>query len=223
MTSKRNQSSRKKLARHTSSVKDEDSEEDRVAIAKQREALEKFQIQNKGQKRLKKLPKKKRSSSSSSEDDDSFIPQNAMDDIDMEAMVEEAMAGCSMSPLHSVCWWRIVLDEAHFIKTRSSQTAAAAFALIGIHRWALSGTVSITLYLFIDKLCRPLSQPPPLFLIFQPLQNRVGEMYSLIRYLRIDPMAHYFCRSKVITFNRKNCFNCWKRYLPLFSTSFPFL
>jgi DNA repair protein RAD16 len=55
------------------------------------------------------------------------------------------------------------------IKSRSSQTAAAAFSLTGIHRWCLSGT---------------------------PLQNRVGELYSLIRFLRIDPMAHYFCKSK---------------------------
>ena len=75
-----------------------------------------------------------------------------------------------MSNLHSVCWWRIVLDEAHMIKSRSSQTSHAAFALTGIHRWCLSGT---------------------------PLQNRVGEFYSLIRFLRLDPMAHYMCRSKV--------------------------
>jgi len=62
-----------------------------------------------------------------------------------------------------------ILDEAHFIKTRSSQTANAAFSLIGVHRWCLSGT---------------------------PLQNRVGEFYSLVRFLRLDPMAYYYCRCK---------------------------
>jgi len=91
------------------------------------------------------------------------------DMVDMDALMEQAMQGCRMSPLHGLCWWRVVLDEAHFIKSRSSQTTAAAFALISVHRWALSGT---------------------------PLQNRVGEFYSLIRFLRIDPMAHYMCRSK---------------------------
>lgn len=92
--------------------------------------------------------------------------------MDMEVLLQEAMAGAKMSALHSVCWWRIVLDEAHMIKSRSSQTAAAAFSLIGVHRWCLSGT---------------------------PLQNRVGEFYSLVRFLRIDPMAHYLCRHKGCT------------------------
>jgi len=97
------------------------------------------------------------------------VRRDAMDGIDLDNLMKEAMAGSQMSVLHSLCWWRIVLDEAHMIKSRSSQTASAAFSLIGIHRWALSGT---------------------------PLQNRVGEFYSLIRFLRIDPMAHYFCRQK---------------------------
>ncbi|VAH29639.1 unnamed protein product [Triticum turgidum subsp. durum] len=56
------------------------------------------------------------------------------------------------SPLHSVRWERIILDEAHFIKDRRCNTARAVFALESEYKWALSGT---------------------------PLQNRVGELYSL--------------------------------------------
>ena len=29
-----------------------------------------------------------------------------------------------------------------------------------------------------------------------PLQNRVGELYSLLRFLELDPYAYYFCRKK---------------------------
>eukprot|EP00986_Skeletonema_menzelii_P007037 scaffold2688_cov134-Skeletonema_menzelii.AAC.2 len=59
---------------------------------------------------------------------------DALDGIDMQELIDKAMAGAKKSPLHSLCWWRIVLDEAHMIKSRSSQTANAAFSLIGVHR-----------------------------------------------------------------------------------------
>ncbi|XP_062189121.1 ATP-dependent helicase rhp16-like isoform X2 [Phragmites australis] len=72
-----------------------------------------------------------------------------------------------MSPLHMVWWKRIILDEAHFIKDRRCNTARAVFALESEYKWALSGT---------------------------PLQNRVGELYSLIRFLQIFPYSNYFCK-----------------------------
>ncbi|KAG2267335.1 hypothetical protein Bca52824_061890 [Brassica carinata] len=71
------------------------------------------------------------------------------------------------SLLHSITWNRIILDEAHYIKERRSNTARAVFALEATYRWALSGT---------------------------PLQNRVGELYSLIRFLQIRPYSYYFCK-----------------------------
>lgn len=71
------------------------------------------------------------------------------------------------SPLHSVRWERIILDEAHFIKDRRCNTARAVFELESEYKWALSGT---------------------------PLQNRVGELYSLIRFLQIFPYSNYFCK-----------------------------
>ncbi|KAF5320985.1 hypothetical protein D9619_001153 [Psilocybe cf. subviscida] len=71
------------------------------------------------------------------------------------------------SPLHQIHWRRVVLDEAHNIKERSSNTAKGAFELKATSRWCLSGT---------------------------PLQNRVGELYSLIRFLGGDPFSFYFCK-----------------------------
>jgi DNA repair protein RAD16 len=68
-----------------------------------------------------------------------------------------------------VSWFRIILDEAHLIKDRSTSTAKAVFNLVSLNKWCLTGT---------------------------PLQNRVGELYSLIRFLRVDPHAYYYCRGK---------------------------
>ncbi|CAE6445882.1 unnamed protein product [Rhizoctonia solani] len=71
------------------------------------------------------------------------------------------------SPLHGVKWRRIILDEAHNIKERSTNTAKAAFELKSDYKWCLSGT---------------------------PLQNRVGELYSLVRFIGGDPFSYYFCK-----------------------------
>lgn len=71
------------------------------------------------------------------------------------------------SLLHSLKWERIILDEAHFIKDRRCNTAKAVFALHSSYKWALSGT---------------------------PLQNRVGELYSLVRFLQIVPYSYYLCK-----------------------------
>lgn len=70
------------------------------------------------------------------------------------------------SPLHAIQFYRVILDEAHNIKDRQSNTAKAANNLMTKKRWCLSGT---------------------------PLQNRIGEMYSLIRFLDIEPFGNYFC------------------------------
>ncbi|KAL5488367.1 RAD16 [Sanghuangporus weigelae] len=71
------------------------------------------------------------------------------------------------SPVHQIHWTRIILDEAHNIKERSTNTAKATFELQSTYKWCLSGT---------------------------PLQNRVGELYSLVRFLGGDPFSFYFCK-----------------------------
>ncbi|XP_058097466.1 DNA repair protein RAD16 [Magnolia sinica] len=104
------------------------------------------------------------------------------------------------SVLHSVKWERIILDEAHYIKDRRSSTARAVLTLQSSYKWALSGT---------------------------PLQNRVGELYSLIRFLQISPYSYYYCKDcdcKSLDYSyTTDCPNCvhkanrhfcwWNRYV----------
>ncbi|KAH6893088.1 SNF2 family N-terminal domain-containing protein [Thelonectria olida] len=71
------------------------------------------------------------------------------------------------SVMHSINFHRVILDEAHCIKTRTTMTAKACFALKTTFRWCLTGT---------------------------PLQNRIGEFFSLVRFLNIRPFASYLCK-----------------------------
>ncbi|KAF9919342.1 DNA repair protein rad16 [Lobosporangium transversale] len=94
------------------------------------------------------------------------------------------------SLLHRIKWYRIILDEAHNIKERSCNTARSAFALEADRKWCLSGT---------------------------PMQNRVGELYSLIRFMQADPYGYYFCKKcscKSLHWkysNMKDCDDCGHR------------
>jgi DNA repair protein RAD16 len=72
------------------------------------------------------------------------------------------------SPIHAIHFHRLILDEAHSIKSRNTGVAKACFALKGTYKWCLSGT---------------------------PVQNRIGEFFSLLRFLEVRPFADYFCRS----------------------------
>ena len=71
------------------------------------------------------------------------------------------------SILHALTFHRIILDEAHSIKQRTTGVAKACFALMGKYKWCLSGT---------------------------PVQNRIGEFFSLLRFLEVIPFACYFCK-----------------------------
>ncbi|ETI29080.1 hypothetical protein G647_01533 [Cladophialophora carrionii CBS 160.54] len=72
------------------------------------------------------------------------------------------------SVLHSIKFHRLILDEAHSIKSRTTGVARACFALKANYKWCLSGT---------------------------PVQNRIGEFFSLLRFLEIKPFACYFCKA----------------------------
>ncbi|RLN55028.1 hypothetical protein BBJ28_00009032 [Nothophytophthora sp. Chile5] len=132
-------------------------------------------------KQQKKKPKKRAAGESSSSDDEALKkparkskgkgPQRAKkkvdsDDDDAEIAVPQKTKG--KSPLHQILWTRIVLDEAHYIKDRNCNTARGVFELKSDYKWCLTGT---------------------------PLQNRIGELFSLIRFLQVKSFAFYHCNA----------------------------
>ncbi|XVF62919.1 hypothetical protein PTKIN_Ptkin09bG0047400 [Pterospermum kingtungense] len=68
------------------------------------------------------------------------------------------------SIFNRVDWYRIVLDEAHTIKSSKTLGARAAFALSAHCRWCLSGT---------------------------PLQNSLEDLYSLLCFLHVEPWCNW--------------------------------
>lgn len=81
----------------------------------------------------------------------------------------ENTEGCGA--LHSIRWLRVVLDEAHTIKSSKSQISMAATALKADSRWCLTGT---------------------------PIQNNLEDIYSLLRFLKVEPWGNWAWWNKLV-------------------------
>ncbi|KAF1921482.1 SNF2 family N-terminal domain-containing protein [Ampelomyces quisqualis] len=66
--------------------------------------------------------------------------------------------------IFSLDYFRIILDEAHYVKNRQSKTAKACYELYARHRWVLTGT---------------------------PIVNRLEDLFSLVRFLKVEPWSNF--------------------------------
>ncbi|KAH6603690.1 dna repair rad5 [Trichoderma cornu-damae] len=66
--------------------------------------------------------------------------------------------------IFSLKFFRVILDEAHYIKNRASKTARACCEIAADHRWALTGT---------------------------PIVNRLEDLFSLVRFLGVEPWNNF--------------------------------
>ncbi|OQD74787.1 hypothetical protein PENDEC_c009G00804 [Penicillium decumbens] len=78
--------------------------------------------------------------------------------------LSQSSAMTNHTGLFSVDFFRIILDEAHLIKNRRSKSARACYELKAQHRWVLTGT---------------------------PIVNRLEDLFSLVRFLKVEPWSNF--------------------------------
>lgn len=83
----------------------------------------------------------------------------------------------TIQSLYKLHWRRIVLDEGHYIRNKGTGTSKAVLHLEATRRWVVTGT---------------------------PIQNKIEDIYTLIRFLRIIPWSNstYWKSAVVIPFER---------------------
>ncbi|KAL8292853.1 hypothetical protein RQP46_000547 [Phenoliferia psychrophenolica] len=148
-------------------------EEEAKSAAKKAKAKSKAKEQAKQDKKKKKAKGKGKASESSSEEEES----SSSEDEKKPRLVKKSKP--KRKGLFSIEWFRVVLDEAHLIKSRTTRNAKACYALKAQRRWCLTGT---------------------------PIVNRLEDLYSLLHFIRLEPWGnHSFFRTFItVPFENKD-------------------
>jgi DNA repair protein RAD5 len=91
-------------------------------------------------------------------------------------VLSEWTSGKTSDGIFATEWFRVILDEAHYIKNRLSKTARACYEIKAGRRWVLTG-ISHPL-----KLC---------LTIGTPIVNKLEDLYSLVHFLGVEPWSLY--------------------------------
>lgn len=91
---------------------------------------------------------------------------------DYQAFMKSSSESVTVPTIFDYYWHRVVMDEAHHIKNRSTLNAKAAFEIAAYRRWALTGT---------------------------PIVNRLEDLYSLLKFLKVEPWSDFAFFKSFIT------------------------
>jgi DNA repair protein RAD5 len=80
------------------------------------------------------------------------------------SQVSKGSSGAPTGGLFSLEYFRVILDEAHYIKNRLSKTSKACFGIKARHRWVLTGT---------------------------PIVNRLEDLFSMVHFLKVEPWSNF--------------------------------
>ncbi|KAJ3050148.1 hypothetical protein HK097_008860 [Rhizophlyctis rosea] len=96
--------------------------------------------------------------------DPDFDSREAEEDNETNEPEDPKVTRMRAGNLFKMKWHRVILDEAHSIKNKATRSAKACFNLEATYRWCLTGT---------------------------PIQNNIGDLFSLIHFLGLRPYCDW--------------------------------
>jgi len=114
------------------------------------------------------------------------------------------------STLHNITWNRIILDEAHYIRNRSSQRTTSILKLVGKYKWCVTGTPFNNSFQDVATLCEFVGAQPYNSLHWWKTNHENAEkmanwrrMFLLMRKKEILALPPLVSRTVVLNFDKE--------------------